>query len=74
MCLPDTFEEAVKRLNDALKCDIEALKCYGVTTPKKQIIKNIGIKYYLLFWKRKLLISKQALKCIIEAQENKEIK
>lgn len=36
-----------------------SLQLMGILYSKKELIKKIGIKYYLLFWKRKLYLQRQ---------------
>ena len=42
--------------------DIETLKNYGILWPVWELKKSIGIKYYLLFWKRKYYMQKEILR------------
>jgi len=42
--------------------DIEAMKNYGIHWPISELKKSIGIKYYLLFWKRKYYMQKEILR------------
>ncbi len=47
-----------------LPYDMESLKYYGFLWPISILKKSIGIKYYLIFWKRKFYIQKEILRRI----------
>ena len=51
-------------LNDISGNSIEMIKKYGVLWPKFDLVKSIGFKWYLLFWKRKYLLQKEILRRI----------
>ena len=55
------FEYYKYQLKAALN-DTQTLRDYGIMISDKELIKSIGIKYYLLFWKRKKLLFNEFLK------------
>ena len=42
--------------------DIENAKKIGIQWPLSELKKSIGIKYYLIFWRRKYYMQKEILK------------
>jgi len=53
---------------EALKDEIESYKKLGIVWSKKSLKQSLGIKYYLMFWKRKRLICEEIIK---RAEEEK---
>ena len=50
--------------------DIESLKKYGIIWPVSDLIKSIGWRYYILFWKRKYLMQNEILRRVETCPDN----
>ncbi len=50
--------------------DIEGLKNYGILWPVSDLIKSIGWRYYILFWRRKYLMAKEILRRVEKCPDN----
>jgi len=51
-----------KDIINALNFEMVHLKKMGILWPKRELIKSIGYKWYLLFWKRNYLMQKEILR------------
>ena len=54
--------------------EIDTLKKHGVLWPVSELKKSIGLKYYLIFWKRKYYMQKEILRRVENEKENSRIK